>query len=54
MLYLIISEHQRSFLNLQMKLSLYPLLSSGEIGWSYKLYKPAMGQEEILYNNHNI
>jgi hypothetical protein len=38
----------------KIRFSVYPFRSSGEMGWSNKLHKPAPKQEVFLYNNYNI
>lgn len=38
----------------KLRFSTYPYRSSGEMGWSSKLYRPSEKQELYLYQNYNI
>ena len=38
----------------KLRFSTYPYRSSGEMGWSSKLYRPSEKQELYLYENYNI
>jgi hypothetical protein len=38
----------------KIRFSTYPFRSSGEMGWSSKLYRPSEKQESFLYHNYNV
>ncbi|MEY4604779.1 MAG: hypothetical protein RIT43_2071 [Bacteroidota bacterium] len=38
----------------KLRFSTYPYRSSGEMGWSSKLYRPSEKQELYLFNNYNV